>query len=481
MNLEQEESEENRKKRKRANREMAIVTYIVLALFLVMSGFVGKFLFEDNGEILNNRYNKRQDLLAEQIVKGSILSADGKVLAETKTDKIGNEYRYYPYDGLFSHIVGRVENGKTGLEESEAYTMLTSNINPILGMIQDVKGEKNPGNHIVTTLNVNLQKAASEALGSQKGAVVVMEPDTGKILAMVSKPTYNPNTVSEDWNSLLEDSQEESALYNRATQGLYPPGSTFKLVTALAYMRQNEQYKSFHYNCKGYIGSGGDRIRCYGGKIHGHLDLALALEKSCNAAFGKIGTMLNIDEWENVCDALYFNRSIPFDLELKKASFTLKSFDAAGTVRQTAIGQGDTLVTPLQNIFLVCAAVNKGTLMSPYIIDHIEDDMGNVVRQNSPLVDSSPITEKEANQLVKWMEGVVSEGTAYALNSGSYHAGGKTGSAEFKKNSSDSHSWFVGFAEKNKKKLAVSIVVEGAGTGSEYAVPVAKRIFDAYW
>lgn len=475
------ESEERNRKRKRANHEMAIVTYIVLGLFLVMSGFVGKFLFSDNGEILNNRYNKRQDLLAEQVFKGSILSSDGKVLAETKKDKNGREYRYYPYDGLFAHVVGRVQNGKTGLEESEAYTMLTSGINPILGMVNDIKGEKNPGNHVVTTLNQKLQKTAFDAMGGQKGAVVVMEPDTGKILAMVSKPTYNPNKVSENWNTLLKDSQSGSALYNRATQGLYPPGSTFKMITALVYMRQNRRYKSFSYNCRGYIGQGGERIRCYGGKVHGHLTVDSALAKSCNAFFGKIGTELDIKKWREVCETLYFNRSIDFDLELKRASFTLEPSDEAGKIRQTSIGQGDTLVTPLQNIFLVCAAVNRGKLMTPYLVDHTENEDGDKLRQNAPSPAATLFTAKEARQLVKWMDGVVSGGTAYALSGGSYHAGGKTGSAEFKRNSTDSHSWFVGYASKNKKKIAVSIIIEGAGTGSEYAVPVAKRIFDSYF
>lgn len=475
------ESAENKKKRKKVNREMAVVTYIFFALFLVMVGYISKFLLGNTDDLLNNGYNKRQDLLAEKVVRGSVLSAGGKVLAQTKVDSLGKEFRYYPYDGLFAHVVGRTVNGKTGVESVESYTMLTSSINPFAQMINDIKGEKSPGNNVVTTLNVKLQKAASEAIGSQKGAAVVMEPETGKILAMVSKPTYNPNNVSTNWNRLIEDSQEESALYNRATQGLYPPGSTFKLITALEYIRENGRDNNFHYTCRGSIGTGGDKIRCYNGKIHGRLNLADAFAKSCNTSFAKMGSKLNLSEWSKLCDTLYFNRELPISLEKKKASYTLKEGDAVGLVRQTAIGQGNTLVTPLQNLMLVAAVLNGGKAMTPYVVDRVEDVNGNMVKQYSPSVASDLISEEEAETLYKLMEGTVSYGTATALSYGSYHAGGKTGSAEFKLNSSDSHSWFIGFAKKNGKSLVVSIIVEGAGTGSEYAVPVAKRIFDAYW
>lgn len=148
---------------------------------------------------------------------------------------------------------------------------------------------------------------------------------------------------------------------------------------------------------------------------------------------------------------------------------------------QASIGQGDTLVTPLQNALLVCAAVNNGTLMRPYLLDHTEDADGNVLETYEPVKDSQPVTEKEAKALKKLMRATVTEGTAHSLYSGTpYKAGGKTGSAEFQNGSTDSHAWFVGYAEKDGKKLVVSIVVEAAGTGSTYAVPIAKEIFNDY-
>lgn len=471
------------KKGRRLNREMATVTYIFMVLFLIMAGYIVYFVLHDSDKVLNNSYNKRQDLLAKRVTKGSILSDKGKVLAETKTDKKGNETRYYPYDGLFAHVVGRASHGKTGLEASEGYTMLTSEIHPMLSVMNELKGEKDPGNNIVTTLNVKLSQIAGNALGAQKGAIVVIEPDTGKILAMVSSPTYNPNTLTDAaWKRLTSDAEEDSALYNRATQGLYPPGSTFKLYTALEYMREEEAYNKFHYRCTGSIGKGKDRIKCYGGEVHGRVDLTDAFAESCNAAFCQIGSKLDISLWRKTCESLYYNKNVPLDkLEQKASQFAITSSSALGDVMQASIGQGDTLVTPLQNALLVCAAVNGGSVMKPYVVDHVEDYEGNILTTNEPEKISEPISKAEAKTLKRLMRATVTSGTATSLRYGSYQAGGKTGSAEFQNGSTDSHAWFVGYAEQKGKKLVVSIVVERAGTGSAYAVPIAKKIFDAYW
>ncbi len=476
-------TKEGMQKGKRLNREMAIVTYLFMVLFLVMAGYIMWFAVHDAEQVLNHPGNKRQELMAKRVRRGSILSAEGKALAQTKTDKDGNEKRVYPYDGLFAHVAGRLSHGKTGIESTESYTMLTSGVNPLLGILNEIRGEKNPGNNVVTTLSLRLSQTAGSALGSRKGAVVAIDPETGKILAMVSKPTYDPNDLTDvRWNQLTEDKGEDSALYNRATQGLYPPGSTFKLYTALEYMREEKAYHKFQYVCKGSIGSGNDRIKCYGGEIHGRVGLTEAFAESCNAAFCQIGSGLQVSDWKSLCESLYYNKKTPLQkLEQSTSRFAITDSTAKGDIMQASIGQGDTLVTPLQNALLVCAAVNNGTLMRPYLLDHTEDADGNVLETYEPVKDSQPVTEKEAKALKKLMRATVTEGTAHSLYSGTpYKAGGKTGSAEFQNGSTDSHAWFVGYAEKDGKKLVVSIVVEAAGTGSTYAVPIAKEIFNDY-
>ncbi|WP_051437810.1 peptidoglycan D,D-transpeptidase FtsI family protein [Eubacterium xylanophilum] len=465
---------------KKSNREIAVVTYIFLFLFVFMTGYVMFFLSKDKDQILNNPQNRRQDLLAERVIKGSIQSADGTVLAKTVTGSDGKERREYPFDGLFAHVVGRTSHGRTGIEASESFTLLNSSINPVTAVVNSLKGKKNPGDNVVTTLNVDLTRIASEALGNRKGAVVVMDPSDGSILTMVSKPTYNPNYIAERWEKLI-NSVDSSSLYNRATQGLYPPGSTFKLYTLLEYMRENKDYKKFTYNCKGKIGTDSESIHCYGNTVHGKLDLDTAFAKSCNSAFAEIGKGLSTSSWTKLCEKFYYNKTMPIsEVEQKSARFDLSGL-GTGDIMQASIGQGDVLTSPLQNIFLVNAVMNNGTLVKPRLVDHISDTYGNVISKREPEELSASISKKEVKALKEAMSATVSRGTATALQSSNYSAGGKTGSAEFKEGSNDSHAWFVGYAKQGKKCLTISVIVEGAGTGGAHAVPIARRIFDAYF
>lgn len=237
--------------RKRGNRQVIAVAYCVVLVFLAMIGYLVRFMVQDSSEVINNPANKRQELLAKRVVRGDIVSSDGKVLATTETDKNGKETRVYPYKNEFCHVVGRVWNSKTGIEREQSFPLLTSHVNPFKQLSNQLQGQKNQGDKVITTLDARLQQIAYEALGNQKGAVVAIEPSTGKILAMVSKPDYDPNTVQQQWDTLVEDPEGNSALLNRATQGLYPPGSTFKILTALEYMRENPSYSKYQYNCQG--------------------------------------------------------------------------------------------------------------------------------------------------------------------------------------------------------------------------------------
>lgn len=468
----------DKKIRRRNNREIAIVFYGFVGIFTALMIYFVVFLSSDNSEILNNPYNKMQDILAQRVQRGSILSSDGKILAETIVDKKGNEVRSYPYDNLFVHTVGQFENGKTGLESACNLYMLTSSTNPIMSAVNELRGEKSKGDNVVTTLNVSLQKIASDSLGSRKGAVIALDPDTGAILAMVSKPDYNPNKVSSIWKDLVND--ENSAMLNRATQGLYPPGSTFKYVTLLEYIRENPDFEDFSYKCNGQTTIDDVKVNCYKNKKHGSETLMKAFAKSCNGAFATIGSKLDTKSYIELCNSLLFNQQLPYPYAYKSSSFALTETSDMGEITQTAIGQGKTLISPLHNALLICAAANGGRLVKPYIADRIENVNGREIKSFSYKSDERILTKKEANVLDEYLHDVVDEGTATALNGQSYDAAGKTGSAEFDSTSA-SHAWFIGYAEKDKKKLAVSIIVEGAGTGSDYAVPIAKKLFDKYY
>jgi len=466
--------------RRRGNRQILMLTYCITIVFLCMAGFLVYFMVAQSQSVINNPYNKRQEVLAKKVTKGKILSADGKILAETKTDEDGKDSRFYPYRDMFCHIVGRTVNSMTGIEGKQGYPMLAAHINPLTQLANTFRGEKSPGDNVVTTLDTKLQKAAYEALGSQKGAIVALEPSTGKILAMVSKPAYDPNRVEQEWENLIRYPNEESALVNRATQGLYPPGSTFKILTAIEYIMENpDTYSKFHYDCSGTDSFSGNVINCYGKEQHGSLNLKMALAKSCNGAFAKIGTTLDITKFRKLTERFLFNKSLPVDFEYNKSKFSLTKDSNMGELTQTVMGQGKTMISPLENAMIVSAVANNGEMMVPYVVDHVESDAGRKVTEYHPKSQGKVIDEWVAKKMNKLMQSVVTSGTGYSLSSLPYEIAGKTGSAEFD-SEGNSHAWFVGFAPADKPKIAVSIVVEGAGTGSQYAVPIAKKMFGQY-
>lgn len=468
-------------KNKNHKKPVYNISYIFLGLFVLMIGYYTYFQLVRSKEIIDNPYNRRQEVLADRIIRGQIMSADNKVLARTIVDEEGNETREYPYAELFAHVVGRTKKGISGLELSENIRLLTTNKNSFKVMYSDLIGEKSPGDNVITTLNTKLQQVAYDALGKHRGAVVVMEPASGKILAMVSKPSYDPNQIDEIWDDLINDAKQQSPLINRATQGLYPPGSTFKLLTALEFIRENPDYKSYKYNCKGSIEYNSMVINCYDKKKHGVLELPLAFAKSCNTSFANIGKELDIDSFYKLCSDFYFNKPLPVEMVSNQSSYSLKTGTASiKEAMQTAIGQGNTLITPLHNAMIAATVANGGLMMKPYIVDKIVNVDGGRVKKYSPQQIGRPMSPTEAAYIGIMMRRVVTDGTGKKLMDLDVAAAGKTGSADHASNE-PAHAWFIGYAPYDDPKLVVSIIVENVGTGSDYAVPIAKKIFECYF
>ncbi|MDE7476597.1 MAG: penicillin-binding protein 2, partial [Lachnospiraceae bacterium] len=321
---------------------------------------------------------------------------------------------------------------------------------------------------------------AYKALGIYEGTVIVTEPSSGKILAMVSKPDFDPNTISEIWDAILADTNS-SVLLNRATQGVYPPGSTFKILTALEYIRENpESYKNYQFQCTGKYTNGTDTINCFHGTNHGAVNLTKSFAKSCNSSFANIGLTLNRDKFKKTLDSLYFDRDLPVDFPAKVGHIPDEISDSDSAMIQTVIGQGTTQVTPLLIAMITGMIANNGEMMVPYMVDRVETADGDVIKKYAPTSLGQLITEQEAAILKEMMEAVVTEGTGTRLISEGYQAAGKTGSAEFN-SYSDSHAWFTGYTYDTEIPLQITVIMEGAGSGGEYAVPLAKRILDQYY
>ena len=466
----------------KANRNILYVAYGAALLFGALILYFVFFMTVDRESVINNSYNSaRLNSLSQWVVRGEIVSADVQVLARTDIDGEGNETRVYPYGDLFAHVVGYSGQGKTGLESLTNYYLLNSHVNLAQKVGAELSGSKTQGDRVITSLNTTLQQTAYDALGDRNGAVIAMEPDTGKILAMVSKPGFEPNTVAEDWDQLISQDNTSGQLLNRATQGLYPPGSAFKIVMALEYMREHpEDYLDYTFDCSGIYTNEGNVIQCYHRTAHGVQNLTQAFANSCNGAFANLGLLLDKDRLRELAESLLFNQPLPLSLEYSQSSYRLESTDPLWEVLQTSIGQGETQVTPMHTALITSAIANGGTLMQPYLADRVESADGKIVKKFVPQAYSSLMTAEESAALTSLMEAVVTEGTGSALRTDVYTAAGKTGSAEFDK-TKESHAWFTGFAPIESPEIVVTVIVEEGGSGGQTAAPIARALMDAYF
>lgn len=474
------------KKKKTSNKRkqnipILVVTCLFITVFAGMMAYICHYSLTNKQELINNSYNGRQQILTAKNIRGTIYSGSGDVLARTVSDSLGEETREYPYDNLFAHVVGYATNGRAGIEALGNYYLINSNAPLSEKVANDVAGDKYPGDDVYTTLDTQLQQVAYNALGVYKGAIVVTETATGKVLAMVSKPDYDPNQIDTIWESLVSD-KESSILLNRVTQGLYPPGSTFKIITALEYIKENpDTYQNYSFNCNGSYSNGSDRINCYHGQSHGNEDFAMSFAKSCNSSFANIGLQLDRNLFSDTLDTLLFNQELPLVLNYSKSRIQVGEEASTADMMQVAIGQGTTGMTPMHLNMITNAIANDGTLMKPYIIEHVENSTGTVIKQFAPAAYKRLMSEEESAALKSLMQDVVEKGTASRLKGLSYTAAGKTGSAEYNSVKEDSHAWFTGFAPVENPEISVTIIIEGAGSGGDYAVPIAKRIFDEYF
>lgn len=477
-------SKKSQNRERARNKEFARVTYFFVILFIALIIYLLYFTIVRARTVVNSPYNQRQDSFAETVVRGDIVDRNGNVLATTNVADDGTETRSYPYGNVFSHVIGYSdpELGNTGLESVENFELLTSNAFFLEKLQNQFTDSKNRGDTVVTTLDADLQQASYDALGDNRGAVVVMEASTGKILSMVSKPDYDPNSILSDWSTLNSD-EENSPLLNRATQGSYAPGSTFKIVTTLAFMRQNSNFADYTYDCSGEITTGDTTIHCFNGTVHGFEDLRSSIANSCNASFANIGTLLDIDGYRDTAEDLLFNSDLPSVLGYTKSSFALTSESSEAEIMMTAMGQGKTTVSPYHMALITQAIANGGTLMEPYLVDSVTNYTGTEIRRNVPKSYRRLMTSDESAQLKEYMTAVVEEGTGSVLSGSSYTAAGKTGTAEYSLSDGEkTHSWFMGFTNVDNPDLVISVITEGSdGSASGKAVSIAKQIFDSYY
>lgn len=460
-------------KKKSINDNIIKTTYIFSVLFGVLIVYLLFFIVFESEDIIDNSYNKRIETLANYTNKGTIYSRDMEILAET--DENGD--RVYPYGNLFCHVVGSIDMGNTGLESTYNYEMLNSDINLFSKFFNEVSGKKNPGNSIVTTLDVDLTKICYDSLNGYSGAVIVMNPTDGSVLSMVSAPGFDPNYLSENWSTLQNSGNGE--LLNRATSGMYTPGSIFKIFTLYDYIQENPNtYKKYSFNCKGSVDFGDYTISCSNHSWHGNEDLLMSFANSCNSSFVTLADNISNEKLNALCEKLLFNKDLPLEIDYKSSSFSLSESDSQFIKHQTVIGQGKTLVSPIHMTLVMNAIANNGVLVKPRFVSSIIDINGKIIEEYSKKDYATLFPEEDAILLKEYLRKVVTDGTAVNMNSSGYTLYGKTGTAQIDDNG-NVNSWFVGFVEKNDSIYTICVVVENVNENISPAKNIAIKILQA--
>ena len=425
-------------------------------------------------ELAENPLNQRTSAMQKEVLRGRIMTADGKVLAEN----LPEGGRNYPWGEAAASVTGyNGENiGGAGLEAHRNMELMGmsrdfSRLGPVAQLLQADKG-----NDLETTIDSHAQEAAYEALSGTRGAAVVLDVKTGAILAMVSTPAYDPNFVESDWQHLRD--REDSPLLNRAVQGLYPPGSTVKPLVAAAALGEKVTDEKEVFNCSGRLELlGGSYIGEYQGEVHGQVDLKEALAESCNVTFGALGLRLGGRKLGKYFENFGFQQEIGG--EILMAGSHLPEFDSLGQgdLAQTAIGQSSLLVTPMHMALMASAFANDGNIMKPYLVQKVVSSKGIVMENTRPEKWCSALEPSLAAIIDNYMAQVVQRGTGTAAAVKGIKVTGKTGTAE--NASGEDHAWFIGSAQLPNRKIAFAIIVENGGSGGRAAAPIARQIVES--
>ena len=443
-----------------------------------------------------------------------------------------NNLRQYPHGDLgasFLGYIGKVSEaelknnpkinsndlvGKTGIEKGWESSLrgndgYTQKVTDALGrevksnlFLEDLQNKKSmPGSDVRLTIDIELQKAAEEILGEESGAIVVVNVNTGEVLALASKPSFNPADFikgidAKTWSNLVND--KSSPLLNRATQGLYAPGSVFKMVPSVAALNEGFMNEEEYVYCPGYYKSGNSKFRCWKRGGHGWVNLRSSIVKSCDVYFYKIAEMMGINNLSKYMRAFGYGSVTDLGIEERAGispsrEWKQKRFNKPwykGETIVSAIGQGYVSVTPIQVSMMTAAVANNGKLLKPTIVREITSYEGEEKYKHTPVVTSQIPVQQEMLDLVKdAMVGVVNDpgGTGRAARLKDMTVAGKTGTAQVVSLDSQSedrkhrdHAWFTSYAPAETPEVAVTVLIEHGGKGGAVAAPIAGKILEIY-
>jgi peptidoglycan glycosyltransferase len=475
------------------NAQITKLFVFIAILFAVLVARTSQWSVFDAQALKQKTANKRPLLEQQQIRRGRILASDGSVIARSVPKGNGASLRYvrrYPEGSLYGHPIGYsfVEQGDVEFEEYHN-DELVGNDSEFKSILDELRGRKQEGNDIVTSIDSAAQKVALDELAAAgRGAVVAIEPKTGRVLVNASYPPYDPNRVPEHLAELNQDSS--SPLFDRGTQGQYPPGSTFKVVTSAAALDSGTITADTLINSPGILSVEGHALHNDFDQDFGSIGLDTALTNSVNTYFAQLGQKVGEDTLFKYMNAFGFNSRPQIDLPSDQLSISgifdggklLTSADPID-IGRVAIGQERLLATPLQMAEVASAVADGGKLMKPQIWDKVVDPDGRLTKRMEPSQISQPISSDTAAELNTAMQGVVSAGTGTNAAIPGVTVAGKTGTAETPFNDAcgggtdENQAWFIGFAPAEDPKVAIAASVECTPQfGNDVAAPIFSDV-----
>jgi penicillin-binding protein A len=470
------------------NKPLRRLFLVFVLLFGVLVGFTSYWTVFGAEDLEEKPSNRRPLLKAQKIPRGLILASDGTKLAtnrRTGSRETKRYYRVYPESRLFSHAVGYsfVSRGSAGIERSYNDELIGEH-EELESIIDQLGGGVEEGDDVRTHLDANAQRVAIQQLAGRRGSVVALDPKTGAVKVMVSIPDFDPNSIPRQFSSLNRDAS--SPLFNRATQARYPPGSTFKVVTAAAALDTGRYNPGSLVDGRNGKPISGVPLQNSGGANFGTITLTDALTNSVNTVWGEVGEKLGKGTMLKYMERFGFLSEPPLDYPKSQITPSgvykgqrLLDEDDSIDIGRVAIGQERLQVTPLQMAMVAATVGNGGVLMKPRIVDRVVEPDGSLRERIRPRREGRVIGREAAEQLRGMMSKVVEEGTGTARALAWIPSGGKTGTAEVQ-NGASNQAWFIAFAPLDDPKVAIAVTVERTqGQGGTIAAPVAKEVMQA--
>ena len=469
-----------------ANR-LTRTVFLFTALFAVLIGNLTYIQVFKAAEYQDMPSNNHTITKARYIKRGSIITADGLTLAESIQQEDGTYVRSYPNGNLAAHAVGYYSQqyGSSGVESSQDKTLTGSkDYSSWQNALNSLAGITEPGNSVQLTIDSRIQQAAEQALAGRKGAIVVLDPRTGAVLAWASAPAYDNTDIAAAMEAANASGGADTSMFDRATQALYTPGSTFKTVTLSSALENGVAALSSTYSSPGRMEIGGADVVSVNEQGHGTITLDRAFAVSSNTVFGQVAEQLGADRLVATAQAFGYGQNLGIDFSTAASIMPdpadMSTWELAWAGAGQPVGQGHTpgpQTTVMQNAVIAAAIANNGIAMNPYVVGQILAPDGTVVKTTRERSLGQAVSSGTAEQVKEAMLDVVQNGSGSAAGIAGVKVTGKTGTAET--NSATPNSTFIGFAPYDTPTLAVSLVLEETTENEATAAAVAGQVLRA--